>query len=148
MINHNGLSDYNKTGIVSELTAGTRLFSDLNLRMPIHPFRKDVLPLTDIDAIKQSVRNLVLTNRGERPFRNDIGGDISKQLFENYNSYIGFEIQDSIETVIKQYESRVSDVVVQIIPLPDRNAITATIGFKVANQYREFDLEFELDRLR
>ena len=144
----NSLSDFNETHLVSEKTADTRLFSDLNLRMPIHPFRKDVSPLTDIDAIKQSVRNLVLTNRGERPFRHDIGGNISKQLFENYNSYVGFEIQDAIESVLEKYESRVSDVVVQIKPKPDRNAITATVGFKIANQYREFDLQFELDRLR
>jgi phage baseplate assembly protein W len=144
----NKLSDYNQNGTASNRVSEAQLFSDLNLKMPIHPNRKDIIPLTDIDAIKQSVRNLVLTNRGEKPFREDIGGNITGLLFENYSRYMGIDIRLAIERVLKNYERRVTDVTVQVTPTADENAVTATVGFKLNNIQREFDLEFALNRLR
>lgn len=145
---NNSLSDFNEFDSASEQTANARVFSDLNLIMNVHPARKDIVPLTDIDAIKQAVKNLVLTNLGERPFMHNVGGNITRMLFENYNPYMAAELSYSIESVIKQHEPRVSDINIQVTPTDNANAIAATIGFKINNQYREFNLEFALNRLR
>ncbi len=145
---NSSLSDFNEFDSVSEQTANARLFSDLNLIMNVHPARKDIIPLTDIDAIKQAVKNLVLTNRGERPFMHNVGGNITRLLFENYNPYMAAELSFAIENVLEQHEPRVSDIQIQVTPTDERNAIAATIGFRINNQYREFNLEFALNRLR
>jgi phage baseplate assembly protein W len=144
----NSLSDFNEFNSVSEQTADAKVFSDLNLIMNVHPARKDIIPLTDIDAIKQAVKNLVLTNRGERPFMHNVGGDITRLLFENYNPYMAAELSFAIENVLEQHEPRVSDIEIQVTPTDDQNSIAATIGFRINNQYREFNLEFALNRLR
>ena len=56
------ISDKNSSEYRSNITAQNQLYSDLNLFFPIHPNKKDIIPVTDVDAIKQSVRNLILTN--------------------------------------------------------------------------------------
>jgi phage baseplate assembly protein W len=143
-----GLSDYNKNGTASVRLSEARLFSDLNLKMPIHPGKKDIIPITDIDAIKQSVRNLILTNRGEKPFRNDIGGDVTGLLFENFSTYTAIDIKLQVEEVLTKYEPRITNVTCQVTEMADANSIAVTIGFKINNIEREIDLEFALNRLR
>lgn len=142
------LSDQNQNGRISNRTSEAQLFSDLNLNMPIHPNRKDIIPLTDIDAIKQAVKNLVMTNRGEKVFRQDVGGNITGVLFENYSQYMAIDIKVAIKRVLKRNEPRVKNITIQVTPTEDKNAVTATVGFKLNNEQREFDLEFALNRLR
>jgi len=142
------LSDFNRNGVASIRLAEANLYSDLNLAMPIHPNRKDIIPLTDLAAIKQAVKNLVLTNTGEKLFRADIGGNITELLFENYSNYQAIDIIFAIKDVLTNYEPRIKNIKVQVTPTTDKNAIAVTIGYTINNIEEKFDLQFALNRIR
>ena len=144
----NNLSDFNKNGRPSVRNAEDRLFSDLNLSMPIHPNRKDIVPLTDLEAIRQAVKNIILTNKGERPFQPKFGTDITSYLFENFTGFDALDLQKQIQRQLRLYEPRVEDVTVQITQGSDEVTLTASIAFTLSNIRREFDIDFALNRLR
>lgn len=142
------LSDYNEYGVRSKKVATSQLFADLNLSMPVHPVKKDITPLTDIDAVKSSVKNLVLTNFGEKLFRPEFGGNVTSYLFENVDIFTALSIQGEIERVLSRFEPRVTDVTVQVDDEVDDNDYNVTIGFKIINNPQEFTVDFALNRLR
>ena len=143
------LSDFNQSGQRAQTVSSTRLFADLNLSMPIHPNRKDITPITDIDAIKQSVKNLVLTNFGEKVFRPEFGGNVTSYLFEPVNFTTAISIREEINSVLQNFEPRIENITVQVTNDIDTNAYRVTIGFSIANSpFREQEIDFELNRLR
>jgi phage baseplate assembly protein W len=142
----NKLSDYNTSGYVSKQNASSAIFSDLNLSMPIHPAKKDITPLTDIDSVKASLKNIVLTNFGEKLFRPFFGGNISSYLFENVDGFTAIAIRNDIERAIYRFEKRINDVKVQVSNDIDTNSYNVTIGFRIANVISTVD--FNLERLR
>lgn len=142
------LSDYNEYGVRSKKVATSQLFADLNLSMPVHPVKKDITPLTDIDAVKSSVKNLVLTNFGEKLFRPEFGGNVTSYLFENVEIFTAIAIKEEIERVLKRFEPRVENVVVQVDDEMGDNDYNVTIGFNIINNPQEFTVDFALNRLR
>jgi phage baseplate assembly protein W len=117
--------------------------------MPIHPNSKDIVPLTDIDAIKQSVKNLVLTNFGEKLFRPEFGGNVTSYLFEPVNFTTAISIQEEIKLVLQNFEPRVNNIVVQVTNDIDTNGYRVTIGFSIQNTpFNNQEVEFQLNRLR
>ena len=140
------ISDYNKGSTPSSNVAKSRTYSDLNLAMPIHPERKDITPLRDIDAVKQSVKNLVLTNFFESPFHPEIGGNVTAKLFENADMFTAIAIRDEIKTVIQEFEPRVDQV--NVFDDVDRNSYVVNISFNVIFLQIETEISFNLQRLR
>lgn len=123
-------------------------YSDLDLDFIAHPVTKDVMIKTGDDAIKRSVRNLILTNYYDRPFNHSIGSGVQKLLFENINPLtLGF-LKDAIINVISIHETRVSLNDVQIDEDLDRNGFTVTISFTVQNKLEPVITSFFLERLR
>ena len=98
---------YDDAQIKNESPRSNFIYKDLNLFFTKNPLTKDVSKVTDVQAIKRSVRNLVLTDRGERLFHPEIGGDVKGSLFENFTPIMEFELRSAIENVIKIYEPRV-----------------------------------------
>jgi phage baseplate assembly protein W len=143
------LSDFNKGGQRAIPVSSRQLFADLNLSMPIHPKTNDIVPLTDLDAVKQSVKNLVLTNFGEKLFRPDFGGNVTSYLFEPVNYTTAISIQEEIKQVLQNFEPRVSNIVVQVDNDIDTNSYRVTIGFSIKNTaLPRQEVEFELNRIR
>lgn len=138
-------SDYNESKSI--VVSRNSIYSDLDLAFGIHPVYKDVLPINDIDAVKNSIKNLVLTNYYERPFQPDLGGNISALLFENGNAFTAYEIQERIADLIEKYETRVEDVTVNVVDDIDVNAYHVTIRFTVINR-TDAELVFYLTRIR
>jgi phage baseplate assembly protein W len=95
-------------------TRSNNLYSDLNLNFNKNPATKDIAKLKDVEAVKRSVRNLILTNRFERPFHPEIGSDIRALLFENMTPTIQTLLTDRIKDVLDTYEPRavLNDVIV------------------------------------
>lgn len=143
-----GLSDYNLPEYNSTTSARAYLFSDLNLSLPIHPNKNDIIPLTDVDAIKQSLKNLVLTNFGEKLFKPNFGGNVTSYLFENVDVFTAVSIQYDINRAIKKFEKRVTDVTTQVIDNMDANSYNVTIGFRITNSTQFNSVEFALVRTR
>lgn len=125
-----------------------RTYSDLNLNFTRNPATSDVARLTDVEAVKRSVRNLILTNRFERPFHPEIGSSIRDLLFETINPLTAVLLQDRIEEVIINFEPRVN--INQIIVQDDieRNQYKVTMSFYVLNRPEPVTITEFLQRLR
>ncbi len=125
-----------------------RIYSDLNLNFTKNPATKDVAKLYDVEAVKRSVRNLILTNRFERPFHPEIGSSVRNILFENITPLNAILLQDRIQEVIENFEPRV--VVNQVIVEDriDNNEYKVQIIFYVINVPEPVTITEFLQRLR
>ena len=142
-------SDFNQDGVKPTLTsADDFIYSDLGMPLLIHPGTNDISPITDLNAIRQSVKNLVLTNFGERPFHPEIGTGITGLLFENADFFTANSIKAETLRVLRRFEPRVEDVVVQVFDDPDRNAFRIDVGYKIVDTPVSDDTSFYLERVR
>ena len=115
------------------MARNTRTFTDLDLNFLAHPVTKDVTTKTDEQAIKASVRNLVLTANYEKPFHPEIGSPIKSLLFEPATPLLPVLIEKAVHQTIDNFEPRVNLVQVRADMSPDNNAIYVTIEFKIVN---------------
>lgn len=111
------------------LLTNTNLYSDLPFFISKNSFTDDFNLIKSLNCIKQSVKNLVLTNYGERPFKYKFGGNIYDKLFESFSYELIFDLQESIAGTIQQYESRIEVTSIQIIPQEEENALTVGINY-------------------
>ena len=126
-----------------------RQYSDLDLFFSAKSVSKDISKVTDIQAIKRSVRNLVLLNHYEKPFHPEIGSGVRDMLFENMTPITANILARKVEDVIENFEPRVKLIGVRAQPDLDRNAYEVTISFYVVNTPTELvDLTVMLERLR
>ena len=144
---------YDDAQAVNESPRSTFIYKDLNLFFTKHPLSSDVSKVTDVQAIKRSVRNLVLTNRGDRLFHPEIGGGVQGALFENFTPILEVELKTAIAGVINRYEPRVLlDEVIVNDPSGrdlDMNQLRITVRFSLANVPNEIEeVEIFLDRIR
>ena len=110
-----------------------RVYKDLALSFEKNDNTKDVIVKKDIEAVKQSVRNLILTNHYERPFHPEIGSNVTAILFEPMNPITANSLTRVIEEVIVNFEPRARLVSVDARPNLSRNAYEVTISFYVRN---------------
>lgn len=130
------------------MARNTRTFSDIDLNFGLHPVTKDVVRKYDEEAIKASVKNLVLTQNYERPFHSEIGSQIRGLLFEPYSPLLNVILKKEITNTINNFEPRVQLIDVQIIAMPDNNDISVTIQFKIINTTRPVAVNLILTRTR
>jgi phage baseplate assembly protein W len=128
-------------------------YSDLDLDFIAHPTSKDVVKKKGFDAIKRSIRNLVLTNFYDKPFRSYIGSNVQKILFDNINPFTAIFLRDAIEEVITNFEPRVklredvsNGIVVNVSS--DNNGYDVTISFTIINTGAPVTFSLFLERLR
>jgi len=124
------LSDYNLSQ--SSNVARQRVYADLDNSFSVHPIYNDVLPLIDLDAVKQSLKNLLLTNTYDRLFQPNIGSNIRELLFENASVLVELELEDKIKTTIARYEPRIRNPIITVTDESDKNAYRVSIGFEVS----------------
>ena len=125
------------------------VFSDVNVSFTPHPVTGKLPVLKNADAVKRSVRNLILTNFGERPYEPLYGGNVRAMLFENTDDpLLQDQLRRQIEGAIKNYEKRakVDRVIVDL--KPDSNALVIKIRFMVFNERFPVDLEVAIERVR
>jgi|TARA_R100000030_G_scaffold74267_1_gene57512 hypothetical protein len=125
-----GYTDASRTNASSR---STRLYKDLALSFERNAATKDVIIKKDVDAVKQSVRNLIMTNHYERPFHPEIGSGISQLLFEPLDPITSNSLTRVIGEVITNFEPRAQVVAVDSRPDPDSNSYEVTISFRVIN---------------
>jgi phage baseplate assembly protein W len=126
----------------------TRTFRDLDLNFTIHPVRKDVDVHMDSYAVINSVKNLVLTNFYERPFRPNIGSNIRNLLFENASPLVANQIERAIQETVTNYEPRVNVKTVSAIPSSDENGYNVKMEFYIVNMTTPITIDFYLQRIR
>ena len=134
-------------GVVSTVSR-KKGWADLNLSLPLHPIRKDIMPLKDDDAIKNAVKNLILTNFYERPFQPEKAAHLRGILFEPADTITKIALKERIQNVIEDYEPRVKLNQIQIRDNSARNHWDVTIFFAI-KQYRQvYSVNIVLQRLR
>ena len=139
---------YTDAQATNNSTRSNNLYTDLNLNFAKNPATKDVTRLKDVEAVKRSVRNLILTNRFERPFHPEIGANVRALLFENMTPVTEQLLTERISETLRVYEPRavLNDVVVS--GSLDTNTYTATIKFYVREVPELIVVQEFLKRLR
>lgn len=129
-------------------------YKDFDLSFKRHPSTGKLIIKKDDDAVKQAVKNVVLTNRYERPFHPEFGADIRSSLFENFTSITQSMFTEKINTSIENYESRVELVSVDgqdpvtVQEYPDENGLAVTIRFRNVATLNDVTLDINLNRIR
>lgn len=125
-----------------------RQFTDINLAFGIHPVTSDINKKTDEEAVKASIKHLILTRNYERPFHPEIGCQIHGLLFENFTPTIKQVLKKTILDVIEKFEPRARVLDVIIHDNTDRNDITIDVIFKLVNAENPIKLTTSITRVR
>mgnify|MGYP001963865027 CR=1 FL=1 len=126
-------------------------FKDVSISLGMNPVTEDILVTTDEAAVKRSLYNIIMTRKGERFFKPDLGSNIVDLLFEPLDSATASLLQEEIEYVIVKYEPRIKLIRADVEANYDNNGFDATISFEIVGaesdvQVRE--VEFFLERTR
>ena len=141
-------SGYRDAQTTNASNRSVRLYKDLALSFERNDNTKDIIVKKDIEAVKQSVRNLILTNHFERPFHPEIGSNLRAMLFENITPQMTHALSKQIDLLIKNFEPRAKLVQINVQPFIERNGYRASISFFVVNTPERVEMESFLERLR
>ena len=130
------------------LSVHTREWSDLDLDFTKHPVTKDIVRKTNVEAVKRSVRNLILTNRYERPFHPEIDGGVTRHLFSLSTPETKHDVKLAIENCLTNFEPRVVVDDVRVTGDLDANGFNVSIYFTVINSPQPIEVALFLERIR
>ena len=126
----------------------TRIYKDLDLDFGRNVVTNDVNKLTDVEAVKRSVRNLINTNHFERPFHPELGGNVRALLFEPMTPLTALNLQRKVEEVLNNFEPRAKITQILADPDIDRNGYRLEIKFYIIGIQNPITVETFLERLR
>ena len=109
----------------------SKAFKDINLSFKRHPVTNDVVAIRDEDAIKRSVKNIIFTILGEKPFEPNFGSVINDSLFELDTSLNQVRISDEIIQSLNSYEPRIDNIDVTVEIYPDSNELNCTVQYDI-----------------
>ena len=109
----------------------SRAFKDINLSFKRHPVTNDVVVIRDEDAIKRSVRNIIFTILGEKPFQPNFGSAINQSLFDLSTNLNEIRISDEIKQSLLNYEPRIDNIIVNVTVSPDTNEMNCTVQYSI-----------------
>lgn len=132
----------------ASIVARDNTYSDLDLVFKPNPSTGDINPVKDIEAIKRSIKNLVLTNFHERPFQPEIGSGVRALLFEPVDTITAHELEQAIIRVISNFEPRVTILDVKVVDNSDFNEYDITIEFRIITTSQVGTTTIALERLR
>jgi phage baseplate assembly protein W len=112
----------------------SRSFKDISLSFQPHPVTGDIGVIRNESAINRSVRNIIETNLGEKPFDPDFGADIRSQLFELCDYGTASILEDQILTALQNHEPRINNIGATVEPFPDTNTLEVTITYNIIGQ--------------
>lgn len=124
------------------------LYQDFKKNLEISPISEDITVWKDEDAVKESIKNLILTDRGERLMQPDLGGDINALLFENITPAVLVLIQNQVRTTIELHEPRAELIDVIASSNIDDNVVRVNIQFYITNVQQPIKLDVFLERTR
>ena len=109
----------------------SKAFKDINLSFKRHPVTNDVVTINDEDAIKRSVKNIIFTILGEKPFEPDFGSVINDSLFELNTSLNQMRISDEIKQSLLNYEPRIDNISVNASVYPESNELNCVVQYDI-----------------
>ena len=142
---------------VTPITIKRELYADFRSDFGDNPVSQDLARKTNEEAVKESLRNLILTGKGERPFQPTLGGDIRNLLFENATPASIVTVKEMLREMINNYEPRVSLIGIDLTSTVDgvgingrldNNSIDIAITFNVINSDEAITLVQTISRVR
>jgi phage baseplate assembly protein W len=124
------------------------LYSDFYSDLDTHPDKKDLLSHINEESVRRSIKNILLTNRGERLFNPTFGSNLRSLLFENITPVTESLIREQIETSINNFEPRARLLKVLVTGLEDENAYNVSIVFTTINTLEPITMNVFLNRVR
>ena len=109
----------------------SRAFKDINLSFKRHPVTNDVVTIRDEDAIKRSVKNIIFTILGEKPFEPNFGSVMNQSLFDLNTNLSEIKVSDEIKASLDNYEPRIDNVEVSVSILADSNEMNCTVQYDI-----------------
>ena len=133
---------------ITPLSRRSEIHSDFHKDLALLPGRNDIGRLVNENAVKESIKNILLTDRGERLFQPTLGGDIRAMLFENASPVTSIIMRDRIEDVLNAFEPRCGLLDVEVQGDIDSNTIRISVVFHVINSETPQTLSIDIDRVR
>lgn len=124
------------------------LFSDMTSGLKTHPIHGDIVLKVGIAAVKESVRNILTTNKYERLYKPSLGSDINALLFELPTPMTVQALKDNITTAITNFEPRVRILNLTVTVSPDDSTYYVSLFFAVVNSNETSTLDITLERVR
>lgn len=124
------------------------MYKDFDLRFVAHPVTGKLQTLKNSQSVKQAVKNLILTNFYERPYRPNFGSSVRAHLFENYTAMTEESLQYAIKVALENYEPRVELLDIRFRGDPDKNELAISIIFRPINSTENVELNLSLERIR
>tara|TARA_B100000941_G_scaffold30578_2_gene18103 strand:- start:22485 stop:22904 length:420 start_codon:yes stop_codon:yes gene_type:complete len=124
----------------------SRGFKDVGMSFLLNVFTKDAAVVKNENAIKQSIKNLVLTQKGEKLFQPELGSGVYELLFEPMDPFTADSIRDEIINTLGQYEPRISILEVDVEPNEDTNTFDVTVEYRIVGQPIVETVNFILQR--
>ena len=123
-----------------------RWYTDIDLNLKPHPSSGDLVLKKDNDAVKRSIRNIMLTNNYERPFKPNFGSNLRGMLFEANDPLMGHRIKESIVNALSVLEPRIGRVAVDIVQRD--NSVDVRVAYVIMGSASHQELEFSVSRVR
>ena len=142
------MPSYSVENVSNKSKRSSRVYKDLDLDFGRNTTTNDVNRLTDVEAVKRSVRNLINTNHFDRPFHPEIGSSVRALLFEPITPLTSLNLQRKVEEVLTNFEPRIRLVQVLSRPNADLNRYSLRISFYVVGTTLPVTVETFLERLR
>ena len=109
----------------------SRAFKDINLSFKRHPVTNDLITIKNEDAIKRSVKNIIFTILGEKPYILDFGSSVNNALFDLNTSLNEIRVSDEIQQSLLNYEPRIDNIVATTTIYPDSNELNCTVQYDI-----------------
>ena len=123
-------------------------FVDLDLDFTRNPITNDVSLKFNDEAVKRSIRNIVLTNSGEKPYIPEFGGNIKASLFENFTPVNVVALKGQLESAIRNFEPRANLLKIEVTPDIDDNRLVVSVVFETVNSPEPVTIDIPLERIR
>lgn len=133
---------------ITTTTVQDQIYSDFLTDMVPHPVSKDVLRFVNEQAVIRSIKNLVLTDQGERLYQPDLGSNIKRMMFEPMVESTAEILSQYIQETIDVYEPRAKVLEISVVPDYNNNLYAVTLSFMIINKEDPVTLNITLDRVR
>ena len=137
-----------KTAVKTEKNIRPVIYRDFFTDFSMHSATGELNTKTNEEAVKQSIRNLLLTDKYERPMQPSIGSGLKGMLFENYLPETQIAIKQVVTDCIEYYEPRANLIDVIVVPELDGTSVTVTVTFGIINKPDPVNLDIVLERMR
>tara|TARA_B100002019_G_scaffold288867_1_gene303320 strand:- start:2577 stop:2996 length:420 start_codon:yes stop_codon:yes gene_type:complete len=124
----------------------SRAFTDILMSFKRNPFTDDTSTVKNDNAIKQAIKNLILTTPGEKPFQPTVGSKVMDMLFEPLDPFTADAVKDEIINTVNQYEPRVELTKVDVTAIPEGNKLNITLEYRIVGLPIVETIEFVLQR--